>query len=258
MEPFFFESENGRLLGIYNPSADPMSKKSIVFCPPIYQEYSRTYRLLSKLAGRWAAKGYHVLRFDYFGTGDSAGSVTDGGPKIWKKDIRSAITELTEISGSDSVSIFGVRLGATMALNVAAEVQEVNSAVVWDPILSGRAYLDDLRMSHSRFLDTLVNLTDSERKAAASELAGFQSCAWHDNELRNLELPTPESMGLQKLYAVLSSDDDAPLSGYLEQCSSTGADVEVLRIAVDCNWLTLKGVMLQVPEMVDGIESCLR
>lgn len=258
MEPFFFESGNGNLFGVYHPSADPMSRKSVVICPPIYQEYFRTYRLLSRLAERWAAKGYHVLRFDYFGTGDSAGEASEGGPEIWCNDIRSAISELSEISGSDRVSILGVRLGATMALKAMSGLQAVESAIVWDPIFVGGDYIKDLRIAHGDFVDSLVSLTGRERKMARSELAGFESYPWREEEIQKLRLAATDLTGIEHLSVVSSHEECPELADFLDQCLSNGINIESKRIEADCSWYSASGAQMHVPGLVEGVESCLK
>jgi pimeloyl-ACP methyl ester carboxylesterase len=63
----------------------------------------------------------------------------------WENDIKSAIAELGSITGSTRVSLIGLRLGATLAAKVAVWLDpRVNSLVLWDPVVDGRAYLDEL------------------------------------------------------------------------------------------------------------------
>ena len=53
------------------------SGQGVVICPPLGHEYISAYRSLRELADRLAAAGVAVLRFDYHGTGDSAGEDDD-------------------------------------------------------------------------------------------------------------------------------------------------------------------------------------
>jgi uncharacterized protein len=99
-----------------------------------------------------ARAGYHVLRFDYFATGDSAGSGHEGRPDIWIDNVIDASAELREISNARSLSIVGMRLGAALALGACARELEARSLVLWEPVVTGKEYLDELdesdRMRH--------------------------------------------------------------------------------------------------------------
>ena len=86
-----------------------------------------------------------MLRFDYHGTGDSAGSDTDPGRvAAWIDSIASAVTELKRRSGVSHIALFGVRLGATLAAQAATRLGGVDSLVLWAPC-TGRAFARELR-----------------------------------------------------------------------------------------------------------------
>src|SRR5919201_1417748 len=87
----------------------------IVLCYPGPQEYNVAHLAFRKLAGLLARRGWHVLRFDYRGTGDSAGASDEGDPTLWIQDLRAAVAELKDIAGISAVSVVGLRLGAAVA-----------------------------------------------------------------------------------------------------------------------------------------------
>ena len=94
---------------------------------------------------RLSAAGIDTLRFDYFGTGDSAGEMVDADLAGWETDIELAIEELRDMVGSARVTLIGLRLGATLAARVAARRPgDVDRLVLWDPIQSGLEYLASL------------------------------------------------------------------------------------------------------------------
>jgi pimeloyl-ACP methyl ester carboxylesterase len=100
---------------------------------------------MRQLAVKLSAAGFHTLRFDYFGTGDSAGEMTDADLEGWEDDIESAMEELEHIVGAAQVALIGLRVGATLAAKVAArKVEEVNALVLWDPVIGGEEYLRSL------------------------------------------------------------------------------------------------------------------
>ncbi len=78
---------------------------AVVLCYPIGQEYIRSHRAIYQLAVRLSQAGFHVLRFDYFGCGDSEGDFEEGSLAQWTSDIHSAIAEIQERSGLTSICL---------------------------------------------------------------------------------------------------------------------------------------------------------
>ncbi len=101
------------------------------------------------MAERLCAEGFAVLRFDFHGTGDSAGDERDPGRvEAWKRDIGAAIDEARARSGVADVSLVGLRLGATFAAEVASHRDDVASAVLWHPFLTGSAFVNETLKMH--------------------------------------------------------------------------------------------------------------
>ena len=108
-----------------------------MICQPWGVEYEFAHRTLRFLARRLAAEGWHALRFDYRGTGDSWGDPTVGDLDGWVEDIVQAASELRSITGLDPVDTIGLRLGATLCARASAQLGAVDSLVLWDPVLDG-------------------------------------------------------------------------------------------------------------------------
>ena len=72
MKPLFFGEANRRLYGVYHPPAKP-SRHAVLLCYPGMQEYNAAHWMFRRLATSLSREGHHVLRFDYYGTGDSDG-----------------------------------------------------------------------------------------------------------------------------------------------------------------------------------------
>jgi pimeloyl-ACP methyl ester carboxylesterase len=145
MNPYYFGTHGRRLLGIYEAARSGKANRATVLCHPWGAEYIHAYRAMRQLAKMLTSNGIHTLRFDYFGTGDSAGDTTTGDLGGWETDIQSAIEELKDTTGVTRVSLVGLRLGATLAANVAVRVGAlVHSLVLWDPVVSGAEYLTEL------------------------------------------------------------------------------------------------------------------
>ncbi len=154
MFPFFFGDPDQPLYGVYHmPEPVGASSVGVVLCQPILHEYTDARRALRALAERLARAGHHVLRFDYHGTGDSAGAGEAGDVERWCADIDTAVDELKASRGLDEVGLVGLRFGATMAAQVAARREDVPFLVLWEPIVKGPDYVQRLRRLHATWLD---------------------------------------------------------------------------------------------------------
>jgi uncharacterized protein len=136
MTSFHFGTRQRRLFGYYEPAPANFSRVRVVLlCHPMGNEQIFAYRTMRQLAARLVRAGFHVLRFDYFGTGDSYGDTGEGDLASWCEDIETAIEELKEITGATRVDLAGLRLGANLSARVAAHrLKEIRKLVLWEPL----------------------------------------------------------------------------------------------------------------------------
>ncbi len=171
----FFGSSSRQLFGAYRPPANGLpSRGAALLCPPWGQEYLVSHRIFRRLAVRLSESGYHVLRFDYYGTGDSAGEREEGDLQSWLGDALVALEELRDISGCQTVATFGIRLGAIVAWQLACTRSDVHSTVLWDPVVDGSEYVRELVKAQAevdRWLLTPVRHESSPDRA--QDLLGF-------------------------------------------------------------------------------------
>ncbi len=148
MQPLFFGASEARLFGVYQaPLGSREREAGVLLCYPGPQEYMRCHWAFRKLAGLLARDGFHVLRFDYSATGDSAGATGAGSLAAWRLDIATAVQELKDLAGVRRVSLVGFRLGAALAAQAPLKVRDL---VLWEPVLAGRAHLAELERQHVR------------------------------------------------------------------------------------------------------------
>lgn len=147
MTPFYFGTRQHRLFGIYE-AARQSGAHAAVLCYPFGAEYVSAHRSMRQLATLLTVAGYHVLRFDYYGTGNSAGEMTDASLCDWISDIRMAADEVRSITNSSRITLVGLRLGATLAAMAVAALGEIDALVLWDPVMSGPDYLDELGVDY--------------------------------------------------------------------------------------------------------------
>jgi pimeloyl-ACP methyl ester carboxylesterase len=139
--PFFFGADGG-LFGMYHAPALP-ARRALLMCAPLGQDLIRCHRLYRQLAQALAAQGLAVLRFDYHGTGDSAGGSAEVDWDRCVANTVAAAAELRSRAGVDRVVAFGARLGGSVALAAAARARFAE-VIAWDPVLEGNEYVDAL------------------------------------------------------------------------------------------------------------------
>jgi alpha-beta hydrolase superfamily lysophospholipase len=154
--PLYFGAR-GELFGFFHSTAEP-ARKAVLLCPPLGQDQIRCHRLYRQLAHALVAEGMAVLRFDYYGSGDSAGASADVDWDRCVADTVTAAAELRARSACEQVVAFGARLGGSIAL-AAAPIAGFAGLVTWDPVLDGDSYvarLDamqaELRVDAKRFV----------------------------------------------------------------------------------------------------------
>ena len=192
MRPFFFGDSAQPLFGLYHPPHGPRPRRcGVVILNPFGQEYLRAHRCLQHLGGRLAAAGFHTLRFDYFGCGDSAGEDHEGGLERWTEDAAVAMEEIEAQSGSARVALVGLRLGATLAVRLANHHPAVEQLVLWDPVQDGRRYLEELRAAHEVWIREHTHPRPGREGASLQpQLLGFPLSTGLRAEIEAVDLGT--------------------------------------------------------------------
>lgn len=122
---------------------------AVVLCPPLLGELPAIHPTYQALARDLAAAGHWVVRFDYEGTGDSAGPA-DGPGRVgaWLDGVDRAVALARSCTGGP-VALAGMRMGALLAAVAAGRRSDVDALVLWDPCRSGRAFLRQLQALHA-------------------------------------------------------------------------------------------------------------
>ncbi len=191
--PFYFGVSPKRLYGFHHPPQVSRAKSSaVVICAPIGQEYIQSHRVLYQLAVLLSRAGFHVLRFDYFGCGDSEGDFDQGTLVQWTRDIHAAIDEIRNRSKLTRVSLIGLRIGATLALRAALDSPHVDSIILWQPVADGRLYLEELVKFHkSDYCEEesrKKKLLDPSAMGTPNEILGFPMTSELRRELEAINL----------------------------------------------------------------------
>jgi alpha-beta hydrolase superfamily lysophospholipase len=216
---------------VHVPEGDAC-RGAVVLCPPLAREHTSAHYTYRLLAESLADAGLLCVRFDYDGTGDSAGSDADPGRvEAWLSSIGQAV-ELARVCGAPAVSIVGMRMGALLAAAWAARHDDTFALVLWDPCASGRAFVKE---------QTVLQRLRSDAPAASdpqvAELPGFVFGADTARDLAALD-----GAGAAARHALVLTRPERPAPGpllaalacaHLDQAPALGQerllDVEPLR-----------------------------
>jgi uncharacterized protein len=135
------------------------------------QEYGSSMWGFRRLSSMLAQAGHHVFRFDYYGTGDSAGTADEASLAAWEKDVAIAAQELRDLSGVRHLSLVGKRLGAALAVRACRQGLDAQRLVLWDPVVNGSNYVSELEMWDAR--RNLLLLHAERRGLGRTELLGY-------------------------------------------------------------------------------------
>ncbi len=135
MIPMLIGTAERPLFAVYSAASGKRQRRAAVLCAAFGEEYGRTHRTARLLAQRLASSGAEVLRFDYYGTGDSGGRDEEFAMHGAVDDAVVAVAEARELGGVRRVTLIGLREGAAAALRAAAVAPGVDRLVLWDPVL---------------------------------------------------------------------------------------------------------------------------
>lgn len=181
--PLYFNSDEHCLFGwLHRPAGGSHRGTGVVICKPFGYEAICAHRSTRAFAEVVAELGLPALRFDYHGTGDSSDIDAEADQiEVWTRDIVAAVGELQRLTDVERVCLLGFRLGALLATLAASHCRAVQALALIAPVVSGRRYLRELRMTR---LAATLNIDPQVRAAPDSpsvhdsmEVSGFSLSA---------------------------------------------------------------------------------
>jgi len=194
-----------------------------VLCNPFGYEAISAHRTVRHFAQALAASGTPALRFDYDGTGDSAG--TDLEPDrlaAWVGSVHSAAETLRRESGCERLIFFGIRLGAMLAALAASERSDAEGLIALAPIVSGKAYMRELRALQ---MAARTGQATSESDDDVTEVTGFVITAATRAAVSAIDLMKLERAPAARVL-ILDRHDLPGNERWPEHLQSRGAKVE--------------------------------
>jgi len=135
--PIVFYNQGQQINGIlHSPTAHDASCPAVAFFHGFTGTKVEPHRIFVKTARELAAIGFYVLRFDFRGSGDSAGDFSEMtiGGEI--SDAVKSVDVLTAMQGVDPerIGILGLSMGGCVAACVSGQDTRVKSTVMWAPL----------------------------------------------------------------------------------------------------------------------------
>lgn len=235
VEHFFFGKDNF-LYGIHHHPMSKQPESAVLICPPVGNDYRRCHFLLNNLANHLASLGIHVLRFDYFGTSNSLGSDRDASLAHWYQDQQQALEELQTRSQNCSVTVLGVRMGATLAVKLMTN-KNISKLVLWDPIVDGESHYKeslDMHTKNTNKLRILNNFRQQKFIAAAKQLLGFTYSDIAINELKAINIAKTDDQFPLPIHWLAIDNIDSQQRTFANMALPVDSKFEVLDTS--CDW----------------------
>jgi alpha/beta superfamily hydrolase len=215
--PLYFGSADLPLFATFHPPAGRWSGTRVVLCAPLGYEGPFAHLALRELAHSLASGGAAVLRFDYAGYGDSAGSDETSDQVVhWIDSVNDAIDEVKRLAPSHGpVVLIGLRAGALLAAAAASSRYDVTALGLWAPCLSGKLF-----MREQRAFSRMAHLSAASREMPEAQwgATGFEANGYvfTDDTVAGLSKLDVRSMQLPSVTNVLLLDrDEAPVRNAL-------------------------------------------
>lgn len=175
---FFLNRDGRRLFGVLHGAiAGSAAERAVVVCSPLFDEKLWSHRVLVNLARHLAQLGIPVLRFDYFGDGESEGLFENASVSTRVRDIEDAVEFCRRETGTRQVFLLGLGYGASLALRASAEAggDAVAGTVAWAPVIDGERYLNDILRAHLSAQMIVHRKIIHDREALIGQILADQS-----------------------------------------------------------------------------------
>jgi exosortase A-associated hydrolase 2 len=265
---FFLPVEPGHRFCLYHPpAAGARPRGGIVYVHPFAEEMNKARRMAALQARRLAAAGWGVLQIDLLGCGDSSGEFAEARWAAWREDVRTGMGWLcSRVSGP--MSLWGLRLGATLAADVArGPDMNIDRLVLWQPVASGeqlltqflRLHLAGEMLSGGAAQTGVRELREALARGTMLEIAGYElhpELAAAIEGLRLGELvPAAKTVIWQEVSAQPEPRITPASQRVLDAWRAAGVDVRAAAVAGEPFWTTLE--IAECEALLDATDAAL-
>ncbi len=152
----------GQRLCIHHAPIGP-TRGAVLYVHPWAEEMNKARRMAALQSGVLANAGYAVLRLDLLGCGDSSGEFVDASWSGWVDDVLLGARWLQQ-RYAVPLHLWGLRAGALLATQAAAQLAQPCHFLFWQPALAGKQLLHQFLR-----LKAAANLQQGDAKATMAE-----------------------------------------------------------------------------------------
>ena len=194
-QPFFLDTGSGPIFSLFHP-AHGSCRGALVYVHPFAEEMNKSRRMAARQSRALAESGIAVLQLDLSGCGDSAGDFEDARLALWRQDIAAGAAWLSQRLGRPA-GVWGLRLGALLALDYARTAPQCPYVALWQPVLHGSTVLAQfLRLKVASELGSEPGaagrstkaLRESLRQGQVLEIAGYRLHPALADDLESLDI----------------------------------------------------------------------
>lgn len=264
---FLLRGRRGPLCATYfhpAPSAEP--RGDLLFCPPFAEEMNRCRAMVAMQARSLSVVGVGTLVVDPYGTGDSSGEFVEGTWEAWRDDLGHGLEWLRQ-QGRGCLGVWGIRLGAIMAAELALEDGGVPNLLLWQPVLTGKQFFTQfLRIRIAAEIEQAdgVKTTDELRKRLADgesiEVSGYAIGPALAADLDRLAFPPAARLSCVStnwLEVTASAESALPrtTTRFVEDAQAAGARISLQSVAGPPFWQVHEREV--APELIEATRACV-
>jgi hypothetical protein len=164
----------------------------------------------------------------------------------WLEDVSTAISYLRKKTGVTQMCLVGLRLGGTLSAMTNAQREGVDSMVLWDPVVNGRNYLEDLFSLQREMLRFRPRPKRGKRSEDCMEILGFPLSRFLRNEIEKINLLQLAVRPARNVLIIRSEEPEGDTS-LRDHLSVTDVQVEYQCAKAPHLWLPAADGSLSVP-----------
>lgn len=257
-EEYRFLSLNGeRIFAAIHRPAQPASR-AIVMCHPLGEEKLWAHRVFVSFARDLAAAGFAVIRFDFRGEGDSDRDFEQSDLKTRIEDANLAIDSIRDLNPAvTDVTVLGMRLGASVAAAAAARRSDVARLVLWDPVIDGAAYMQNvLRMNlmyqmaqHHKVIENRDALVARLANGETVNIEGYELAQPLFRQVSDFRLQDTLTQFTGNVLIVQINQGETPIKPELSELAGRHQKSRVESVQEEPFWKEIKTFYQRAPEL---------
>ena len=149
-----------------------------------------------------------------------------------------AIQKLKIYGDLEKISLIGLRIGATMAALVCSKIGKNENIVLWDPVINGTDYLEELLVTQKKRINNLPQKTQNYENDNSSEILGFPLTPRLQSMIEKVNLFEIQSP-LAKRALIIVNNNKPIYSQFHHHLNELGVDCQYQHISTVYTSLTM-------------------